>query len=56
MGRVRAANVAVEKQELLRILSVCVRSRSYGTCKAHWPYYIVIYDLPGITVFFHIIS
>jgi hypothetical protein len=56
MGRVRPANVAVEKQELLRILSVCVRSRSYRTGKAHWPYYIGIYDLSGIAIFSHIIS
>ena len=51
--RVRVTIVAVEKQYVLRILSVC--SFSYPTCKAHAPYYIVICGLSGCTKFFHIL-
>jgi len=35
---------------------VCVCSLKYPTCKAHGPYYIVICDLSGSTIFLHITS
>jgi hypothetical protein len=38
MRRVRVTIVAVEKQEILHILSVC--SLSYPECQAHEPYYM----------------
>jgi hypothetical protein len=48
--------VAVEKQEVLYILSVCVCGLCYSARKAHALCYIVIYDLSGCTTFFYIIS
>ena len=36
--------------------SECVCSLSYPACNAHAPYYIVICDLSGCTIFFRIIS
>ena len=44
LGRVRVTIFAAKKQDVLHILSVC--SLSYSTCKAHVPYYIVIYGRP----------
>jgi hypothetical protein len=38
------------------IFWVCVCSLIYPACKAHDPYDIVISDLSGSTIFFHIIS
>jgi hypothetical protein len=40
--RVHVTIVAVEKQTVLHILGVCVRSLSYPACKVHAAYYIVI--------------
>jgi hypothetical protein len=40
--------VAVEKQWVLHILSVCVCSLSYPSCKGRAPYYMVICDLSGL--------
>ena len=56
LRRVRIIIVAVEQQEVLHILSVCVCSLSYPAYKARAPYYIVTCDLSGCTIFFHIIS
>jgi hypothetical protein len=45
--RVRVTIAAVENQQLLHILSVCVcvySSSNYPVRKAHAPYYIVICD------------
>ena len=57
LRRVRFTIVAVEKQQVLHILSVCLYScLSYLACKMHAPYYIVICGLSGSVVFFHIIS
>jgi hypothetical protein len=52
---VRVTTVAVKSNKYY-IVWVCVCSLSYPTCKAHAPYYIVICDLSGSTIFFHIIS
>jgi len=42
---------ALEKQQILHILSVCVCSISYPACKWHGPYYIVICGLSVFTIF-----
>jgi hypothetical protein len=42
---VRVTIIAVEKQ-YIHIVWVCVCSLSYPACKAHAPYYIVIFGLP----------
>jgi len=52
--RVRVTIVPVEKQEVLRISSVY--SLSNPALYAHAPYYIVICDLSGFTIHFHITS
>ena len=52
--RVSVTNVAVEKQNVLHILCVCVNSLSYPARKAHATYYIVICGLSGFTLFLHI--
>jgi hypothetical protein len=41
---------ALEKQQILHILSVCVCSISYPACKAHRAY-IVICGLSGFTIY-----
>jgi hypothetical protein len=46
--------VAVRKQEIVHILSVC--SRSYPACKTDVPFCIVTCGLSDSTIFFHIIS
>ena len=46
--------VAVEKQNVLHTLSVCLQL-FYPACNAHAPYYIVIYGVSGSTIFLHII-
>jgi hypothetical protein len=46
--------VAIEKQEVLHMLSAC--SLIYQACKAHALYYIDICGLSGFTIHFHIIS
>jgi hypothetical protein len=51
MGRVRITTVAVENQQVLRILSVCVVTQ-YTKRMRH----IAMCCLPGSTIFFHIIS
>jgi len=51
----RVTIVAVESKTYF-VFRVCVCSLSYATCKAHAPYYIVIYGLSGCTIFFQIIS
>ena len=38
------------------IFRVCVCSLSYLACKAHAPYYTVIWGLSGPTIFFFVIS
>jgi len=54
LRRVRVTIVAVEKQQILYILSVrfhyCL---SYPVCNAFSPYYILIFYLSGCTIFFH---
>jgi hypothetical protein len=40
LGRVRVTIVAVEKQYVLNIMSVCAYSLSYPACKAHALYYV----------------
>jgi len=58
--RVRVTIVAMDKQEVIHILNVCVCvcvcvcSVSYPACKAHAPYYTVICGLSGFTIFLHI--
>ena len=42
--------LAVEKQNY--IFWACVCSRTQSTCKAHVPHFIVIFDLPGSTIYF----
>jgi len=37
-------------------LWVCICGLSYPACNAHAPFHIVICDLPGSTIFFHIFS
>ena len=52
--RVRVTNFAVEKQAILRILSLCLYyCLRYPTCKAHDPYYIVICCVSGSNIFPH---
>ena len=47
----------MDKQYTLHILSVCLYScHNYPACKAHVPYYTVICDLSGCTIFFQIFS
>ena len=54
MGRVRATTVAVEKPQVLRIVSACV---DYGIQHAvRMRRIIVTCGPPGCTTFFHIIS
>jgi len=36
--------------------SIRVNALMYAACNAHAPYYIVIFGLPGSTIFFHIMS
>jgi len=52
LRRVRVTIIAVEKQEVLYILSAS--AACYAACKAHVPHYIVIFGLSGHTIFFHI--
>ena len=56
LRRVRVTIVAVEKQLILHILSVCVCSLRYAACGAHAPYYTVICGLYDSTIFFQILS
>jgi len=51
LRRVRETIVAVENQQILHILSVCVCSLRYPTRTAQAPL-----GLSGCTIFFHIIS
>jgi TRAP-type uncharacterized transport system fused permease subunit len=51
LRRVYETIVAVEKQLVLKILSLC-----YPICKAQMPYYFVICGLSGSFLFFHIVS
>jgi hypothetical protein len=60
LRRVRVTDVAVEKQYVLHIMSVCVCSPRYPACNAHalyfyqWParlYCILSYDLINGTIF-----
>jgi hypothetical protein len=54
--RVHVATVAVEKQSVFNILSVCLYScLSYLPCKANVLHYIAICGLSGSTIFSHII-
>jgi hypothetical protein len=50
LRRVRATIVALEKQYVLYILSVCILR--YPAHNAHAPYYIVVRGLSGCTIFF----
>jgi len=54
MRRVRETTAAVEKQQVLHILSVC--GLSYPAWKAHAPYYNVPVACPDLPYFFHIVS
>jgi cell division protein FtsW (lipid II flippase) len=62
MRCVRITIVAVEKQYVLHILSVCVCvcvcvcSLRYPACNVHAPCYIVICGLACSTIFFHLNS
>jgi len=56
LTRVREIILLVRKEYSLHILSVCVCILSYPARKAHAPCYIVIGDLYGRTIYFHIIS
>jgi hypothetical protein len=57
LRRVRVTIFALKKPCVLHILSVGLYScLIYPTCKAHAPYYIVIYDLSGCIMFLHMIS
>jgi hypothetical protein len=48
LRHVRVSTVAVEKQQVLHILSVCLYScLSYAACTAHAPYHLVICGLSG---------
>ena len=50
------AAAAAADNDVGYIFRVCVCSPSYPTCKAHAPYYIVICDLSGFIMLFHIVS
>ena len=50
MRRVRVTIVAVQKQEILHILSVCLQP--YSAFQSHAPHYIVICGLTGPTMSF----
>jgi len=50
--RVRATFVAVEKQKILHILSVCVCSHRYPACNAHAPYFR-LWSVPLCKIFPH---
>jgi hypothetical protein len=51
LKRVRVTIFAVEKQEILNIMYVCLYSCvGYPSCKGHAPYYIGICGLSGCTV------
>ena len=52
---VRVTTIAVEKQQVLHILSVCVCSLRYPECNAHAPYYIDIWPV-RLHQFLYIIS
>jgi len=52
----RATIVAVEKQRVLHIVSVCFRRLSYAASSAHAPNYVVICGLSGCITFADIIS
>jgi len=56
LRHVRVTTVAVEKQKVLHILSVCVRSFGYSASSANALYYSFICGLSGYTTFFRIIS
>jgi hypothetical protein len=53
----RSRNYCCRGKAIMYIFWVylCVCSPSYPACKAHEPYFIVIRDQSGCTVFFHII-
>ena len=51
---IRLTIVAMEKQYVLHILSVCLCSLRYPAYNAHALYYVV-YGLSGCAIFFHII-
>jgi hypothetical protein len=53
---VRSHTHCCRGEEISNTYSKCVTSLSYPACKAHAPYYIVVYGLPGYTIFFDIIS
>ena len=53
MVRVRVTIIAAEKQYVLNITRVCLHScLSYPACSTRAQYCIVIFGLPGCTVFF----
>ena len=52
--RVRLTIVALEMQQILHILNVCVCSLRYPGCKHK--HHVVVCGLPRSTIFFHIIS
>jgi len=56
--RVRVTVIAVQKQDVFHIQSVClsVCSHSYPASETHAPYYTAICGLSRCTVFFYIIS
>jgi hypothetical protein len=56
LRHVRVTTVAVEKQKVLHILSVCVRNLGYSASSANPLCYSFICGLSGYTTFFHIIS
>jgi len=55
LTRVPVTIVAIENQEILHILSVCLQPLLLSM-QAHEPYYIVTCDPSGSTIFFHINS
>jgi len=48
--------MAMEKQYVLHILSVCICNLSYPAYKGHVLCYTVTHGLSGSTIFFYIIS
>jgi hypothetical protein len=56
LRHVRVTTVAVEKQKVVHILSVCICSFDYSACSAIVLYYIFICGLSDYTIFFCIIS